>query len=110
MWIHADLGSGSDGMGFGAIFYFIPTYLVMMQEGLEQGVQERLVADITSLKKILDTKETNFFFSVLLTGTGTVRRVPGYPYLAKVPLHVPNFLTALFMLHMLSFLAVTLPA
>ncbi len=42
--------------------------ICLSQEGLELGVQERLVADICSLKRTLDTKETNFFFSVLLTG------------------------------------------
>jgi hypothetical protein len=34
-------------------------------------VQERLVTDICNLKKSLDTKETNFFLSILLTGNLT---------------------------------------
>ena len=38
------------------------------------SVEERLVADICSLKSSLDTKETNFFLSVLLTGTGQIKK------------------------------------
>ena len=32
------------------------------------AIQEKLVQDILNLKKEIDTKETNFFFSSLLTG------------------------------------------
>jgi hypothetical protein len=38
-------------------------------------VHEKLVADICSLKKSLDTKETNFFLSILLTGALTSQNV-----------------------------------
>ena len=32
------------------------------------SIQEKLLQDILNLKKEIDTKETNFFFSSLLTG------------------------------------------
>ena len=51
------------------------TWKAWLQErGGEVSVEERLVADICSLKSSLDTKETNFFLSVLLTGTGQIKK------------------------------------
>ena len=45
----------------------VSAWLLSTQKN-DLALQDKLVADICYLKKSMDTKETNFFFSSLLTG------------------------------------------